>query len=133
MPELGDLVAMMPFAAGLGIELTTAAAEEVTGLLAWREDLCTTGGVVHGGALMAFADSLGAVCAFLNLPPGAGTATISSTTNFLRALREGHAIASTRPLRVGRTVIVVQTEIRDDAGRALAHTTQSQAVLVPTG
>ncbi|HEY6522791.1 MAG TPA: PaaI family thioesterase [Solirubrobacteraceae bacterium] len=82
---------------------------------------------------MAFADSVGAVCAFLNLPPGAGTATISSTTNFLRALREGHAIASTRPLRVGRTVIVVQTEIRDDAGRALAHTTQSQAVLVPAG
>ena len=82
---------------------------------------------------MAFADSVGAVCAFLNLPPGAGTATISSTTNFLRALREGHAIASARPLRVGRTVIVVQTEIRDDAGRALAHTTQSQAVLVPAG
>jgi uncharacterized protein (TIGR00369 family) len=133
MPELGDLVAMMPFAAGLGIELTAAAAEEVTGRLAWREDLCTTGGVLHGGALMAFADSLGAVCAFLNLPPGAGTATISSTTNFLRALHEGHAIASTRPLRVGRTVIVVQTEIRDDAGRAVSHTTQSQAVLVPTG
>ncbi len=82
---------------------------------------------------MAFADSVGAVCAFLNLPPGAGTATISSTTTFLRALREGHAIASTRPLRVGRTVIVVQIEMRDDAGRAVSHTTQSQAVLVPTG
>ena len=83
---------------------------------------------------MAFADSLGAVCAFLNLPPGVGTATISSTTNFLRALREGHGIASTpRPLRVGRSVIVVQTEIRDDAGRAVSHTTQSQAVLVLNG
>ena len=82
---------------------------------------------------MAFADSLGGVCAFLNLPAGAGTATISSTTNFLRALREGHAIATARPLRVGRSVIVVQTEIRDEAGKALAHTTQSQAVIAGPG
>ena len=131
MPELGDLVAMMPFAAQLGIELTAATAHEVTGRLAWREDLCTTGGLLHGGALMAFADSLGGVCAFLNLPAGAGTATISSTTNFLRALRQGHAIATARPLRVGRSVIVVQTDIRDEAGKSLSHTTQSQAVIAP--
>lgn len=129
MAELGDLVAMMPFAAQLGIELTAATPEEVTGRLAWREDLCTTGGLLHGGALMALADSLGGVCAFLNLPPGAGTATISSTTNFLRAVRGGHAVATTRPLRVGRSVIVVQTEILDDAGKPLSHTTQSQAVI----
>src|ERR1700753_4244493 len=121
MPELGDLVAMMPFAAQLGIELTAATAEEVSGRLAWREDLCTTGGLLHGGALMAFADSLGGGCAFLNLPPGAGTATISSTTNFLRALREGHAIATARPLRVGRSVLVVQTDIRDEAGNSLSQ------------
>jgi 1,4-dihydroxy-2-naphthoyl-CoA hydrolase len=133
MPERHDLVAMMPFAAQLGIELTSATADEVTGRLAWREDLCTTGGLLHGGALMAFADSLGGVCAFLNLPPGAGTATISSTTNFLRALREGHAIATTRPLRVGRSVIVVQTEVCDEAGKALSHTTQSQAVITAAG
>jgi 1,4-dihydroxy-2-naphthoyl-CoA hydrolase len=131
MAELSDLVATMPFASRLGIELTTATPAEVTGRLAWREDLCTTGGLLHGGALMAFADSLGGVCAFLNLPPGAGTATISSTTNFLRALREGHARATSRPLRVGRSVIVVQTEVRDDAGKPLAHTTQSQAVIGP--
>ncbi len=129
MPELHDLVAMMPFAAQLGLELTSATAEEVTGRLAWREDLCTTGGLLHGGALMAFADSLGGVCAFLNLPPGAGTATISSTTNFLRGLREGSATATARPLRVGRSVIVVQTEVCDGAGKALSHTTQSQAVI----
>ncbi|HEY1567414.1 MAG TPA: PaaI family thioesterase [Solirubrobacteraceae bacterium] len=85
----------------------------------------------HGGALMAFADSLGGVCAFLNLPAGAGTATISSTTNFLRGLREGHATATARPRRVGRSVIVVQTEIHDDAGKPLSHTTQSQAVIAP--
>ena len=129
MAELSDLVAMMPFAAQLGIELTVATPEEVTGRLAWRENLCTGAGVVHGGVLMGLADSLGAVCAFLNLPPGAGTATISSTTNFLRPLREGHATATSSPLRVGRTVIVVQTEIRDDAGKPLAHTTQSQTVI----
>jgi 1,4-dihydroxy-2-naphthoyl-CoA hydrolase len=129
MAELSELVAMMPFASRLGIELTGATPEEVTGRLAWREDLCTTGGLLHGGALMALADSLGGVCAFLNLPPGAGTATVSSTTNFLRALREGHATATSRPLRVGRSVIVVQTEIRDDAGKPLTHTTQSQAVI----
>jgi uncharacterized protein (TIGR00369 family) len=129
MAELSDLVAMMPFAGQLGIELTAATPEEVTGRLAWREDLCTTGGLLHGGALMALADSLGGVCAFLNLPPGAGTATISSTTNFLRALREGNAMATSRPLRVGRGVIVVETEVCDEAGRLLSHTTQSQAVI----
>ena len=129
MPELSDLVAMMPFAGRLGIELTAATPEEVTGRLAWREDLCTTGGLLHGGALMALADSLGGVCAFLNLPEGSGTATISSTTNFMRGLREGQAIATSRPLRVGRTVIVVETEVCDEAGRLLSHTTQSQAAI----
>ena len=129
MPELSDLVAMMPVAGRLGIELTAATPEEVTGRLAWREDLCTTGGLLHGGALMALADSLGGVCAFLNLPEGSGTATISSTTNFMRGLREGQAIATSRPLRVGRTVIVVETEVCDEAGRLLSHTTQSQAVI----
>jgi 1,4-dihydroxy-2-naphthoyl-CoA hydrolase len=129
VPELSDLVAMMPFAGQLGIELTAGTPEEVAGRLAWRGDLCTTGGLLHGGALMALADSLGGVCAFLNLPPAASTATISSTTNFLRALREGHAIASSRPLRVGRSVIVVETEVCDEAGRLLSHTTQSQAVI----
>ena len=127
--ELHDLVLMMPFAAQLGIELTAASPDEVTGRLAWREDLCTTGGLLHGGALMAFADSLGGVCAFLNLPPDAGTATISSTTNFLRGLRGGYANGTARPLRVGRSVIVVETELRDDDGKLLAHTTQSQTVL----
>jgi len=122
-------MATMPFASRLGIELTAATPEEVAGSLAWREDLCTTGGLLHGGALMALADSLGGLCAFLNLPSGAATTTISSTTNFLRALRKGQAIATSRPLRVGRTVIVVETEVRDEDGRLLSHTTQSQAVI----
>jgi uncharacterized protein (TIGR00369 family) len=129
MAEPQELLAMMPFATHVGIELGGATAEEVSGRLAWREELCTTAGLLHGGALMALADSLAGVCAFLSLPPGAGTATISSTTNFLRALRSGHANGTARPLRVGRSVIVVETEVRDDDGKLLAHTTQSQAVL----
>jgi 1,4-dihydroxy-2-naphthoyl-CoA hydrolase len=130
-PPLNDLMAMVPFAATLGIELVSATPEEVVGRLAWREELCTTGGAMHGGALMSLADNLGGLCAYLNLPAGAGTATISSSTNFLRGLREGNATATARPLRVGRTVIVVQTELRDDAGRLITQTTQAQAVIRP--
>jgi 1,4-dihydroxy-2-naphthoyl-CoA hydrolase len=126
-----DLLAMMPFAIELGIELTGASASKVGGKLRWREALCTSGGVLHGGVLMSFADSLGGICAYLNVPPGGATSTISSTTNFLRPLRDGHAIAIAQPLRVGRSVIVVQTEVRDATGELLAHTTQAQAVLTP--
>jgi uncharacterized protein (TIGR00369 family) len=123
------LIAMMPFAAMLGIELDAASAEEVVGRLRWREELCTTGGILHGGALMALADSLGGVCAFFNLPPGATTATISSSTNMLRAVRAGEVTATSRPLHAGRSVIAVQTELRDDRGRLVAQVTQAQAVL----
>jgi uncharacterized protein (TIGR00369 family) len=130
-PPLADLMAMVPFSATLGMELVSATPEEVVGRLAWREDLCTTGGALHGGALMSLADNLGGVCAFLNLPVGAGTATISSSTNFLRGMREGTVTATARPLRVGRTVIVVQTELRDDDGRLVTQTTQAQAVIGP--
>jgi uncharacterized protein (TIGR00369 family) len=129
-PEgLDRLVAMMPFAASLGIELESAGPERVVGRLAWREELCTTGGILHGGALMALADTLGGVCAFLNLPAGAGTATISSSTNMLRAVRSGTVTATATPLHAGRSVIVVQTELRDDDGRLVAQVTQAQAVL----
>ena len=130
-PPLADLMSMVPFAVTLGMELVSATPEEVVGRLAWREELCTTGGALHGGALMSLADNLGGVCAYLNLPAGAGTATISSSTNFLRGVREGHVTATSRPLRVGRTVIVVQTELRDDAGRLVTQTTQAQAVIAP--
>ena len=80
---------------------------------------------------MSLADNMGGTCAFLNLPAGAGTATISSSTNFLRGVRDGHVTATSRPLRVGRSVIVVETELRDDDGRLVAHTTQAQAVIGP--
>ncbi len=119
----------MPFAAALGVEVTSATAEEVRGRLAWAPDRCTAGGVMHGGALIGLADSLGALCAFLNLPEGAGTATIESKTNFFRPVREGHVEARARPLHVGRTVIVVQTDLADAEGHPVAQVTQTQAVL----
>jgi 1,4-dihydroxy-2-naphthoyl-CoA hydrolase len=130
---LAELVAMMPFTAGLGVVLDAAQPGEVRGRLAWAPELCTTGGLLHGGALMALADSLGGICAYLNLPSGARTATISSTTVFTRAVRAGEITAVTRPLHVGRTVIVVQTDLSDQAGRRVAQVTQTQAVLTGTG
>jgi 1,4-dihydroxy-2-naphthoyl-CoA hydrolase len=129
--QLAALLAVVPFIGTLGIEVMSASPDEVVGRLAWREELCTAGGVLNGGALMSLADNMGGTCAFLNLPPGAGTATISSSTNFLRGIREGYVTATSRPLRVGRTVIVVETELRDDDGRLAAHTTQAQAVTGP--
>jgi uncharacterized protein (TIGR00369 family) len=131
--ELDGLVAMMPFAAGLGIVLDAAAPDEVRGRMAWARERCTSGGILHGGALMALADSLGGICAFLNLPPGALTATTSSATVFTRAVRSGEVTAVTRPLHVGRSVIVVQTDLTDDAGRRVAQVTQTQAVLAGRG
>jgi len=129
MDDPGQLVGTMPFAVQVGIEIDAASAEEVVGRMAWAPERCTAGGVLHGGALMSLADSLGGVCAFLNLPPGAGTATISSSTNMMRAVREGEVIATSRPLHVGRSVIVVQTELRDGEGRLVGQVTQAQAVL----
>jgi 1,4-dihydroxy-2-naphthoyl-CoA hydrolase len=126
---LADMVAMMPFAVVLGIELHAAAPEEVTATMAWREELCTTFGAMHGGAVMAMADSVGAVCAFLNLPAGATTSTIESKTNFFRGVREGSVHATGRPLHVGRTTIVIQTDLVDDRGKRVAQVTQTQAVL----
>ena len=120
----------MPFGGHLGIEAVSAGPDEVRLRLAWREELCTAGGLMHGGALMALADSAGGICAFLNLPDGAkGTATIQSSTNFLRPLRDGYAEAISRPLSVGRNVIAVETDVVDASGRAVARVLQSQAVL----
>ena len=126
------LTAAMPFAALTGVQVVSASAEEVKGRLDWAPERCTTGGLLHGGAVMALADSLGGVCAFLNLPPGAGTSTIESKTNFFRGVREGTVEATTRPLHVGRTVIVVQTDVHDTRGKRVAQVTQTQAVLGPS-
>ncbi|MGH9110358.1 MAG: PaaI family thioesterase [Acidimicrobiales bacterium] len=120
----------MPMARTLGLVVVRYEPAEVRATMAWRAELCTAGGVLHGGALMALADSTGGACAFLNLPDGAaGTTTIESKTNFLRAVRSGLAEASSHPLHVGRTVVVVETDVRDDRQRPVARVVQSQLVL----
>ena len=126
---MDSLIDAMPFARHLGIEVTAAEREEVHARLAWADHLCTSGGVLHGGVVMAVADTSGALCAVLNLPEGATTSTIESKTNFFRAVREGHIDAVSKPLHVGRSTIVVQTDVFDAAGKRVAQVTQTQAVL----
>jgi 1,4-dihydroxy-2-naphthoyl-CoA hydrolase len=129
LPDITEMVnAQMPFGATLGMKCY-GAPEEVVTTLAWAPELCTGGGLLHGGVLMTLADSAGAVCAFLNLPDGARTVTIESKTNFLGAVREGEVTARARPLHVGKTTIVVETDVLDATGRRVARTTQTQAVL----
>ena len=131
-PDLKSLNELVPFAAALGMELLEATPELVVSRLQWTPERCTVGGVMHGGALMALADNGGGVCAFLNLPEGAvGTATIESKTNFLRAVREGAVTASSRPLHLGRTMVVVETELVRDDGKLAAKVTQTQAFHYP--
>ena len=120
----------MPLAKTLGLEMIVADADEVRARITWDERLCTAGGILHGGVLMSLADAAGAYCAFLNLPESAaGTATIESKTNFFRAVRDGHVVATSRPLHRGRTTIVVETDLHDAAGKHVARVTQTQAVL----
>lgn len=130
-PDPSALLALMPFGGWIGVEFGTVTASEVHGRLGWSAERCTAGGVMHGGAQMSLADTLGAVCAFLNLPSGAATSTIESKTNFFRGVRAGAVHGVARPLHVGRTTIVVQTDLTDDDGRRVAQTTQTQAVLGP--
>lgn len=124
-----DLPGMMPLMRTLGIEVVEAEAGEVVGTMAWDAGRCTIGGVLHGGAVMSLADTVGAVCAFLNLPEGATTSTIESKSNFFRAVTDGDVKAVARPLHVGRTTIAVRTEVTDDHDRLVAHVVQTQAVL----
>jgi uncharacterized protein (TIGR00369 family) len=130
-PSPGQLLAMMPYAVALGIELHETTQALTTGSLGWAPERCTAGGVLHGGAIMSLADTVGAVCAFLNLPEGAGTATIDSTSRLYRPLRAGILHATARPAHVGRTLIVVNTELTDDKQRLIAQTSQAQAVTWP--
>ncbi|MGQ0839883.1 PaaI family thioesterase [Actinokineospora sp.] len=132
MLTLRQLTESMPFAVASGVEITAAAPEEVRATMAWHADRCTVGGALHGGALITLADTAGAVCAFLNLPAGAaGTSTIETKTNLFRAVRDGQVEAVARPLHLGRTTIVVQTDLFDAAGKRVAQTTQTQTVLLP--
>ncbi len=121
----------MPLCAALGITAAEASAERVVLELTWDETLCTTAGLLHGGALMALADSAGGTCAFLNLPDGAvGTATIESKTNFLGAVVEGTVRATATPLHRGSTTMVVET-VLEVGDRLVGKTTQTQTVQRP--
>lgn len=114
----------------LGIQFTEATPERVTATLTVRPDLCTVGDSLHGGAIMAFADTLGAVGAFLNLPPGARTTTLESKTNFLGAAPVGaQVIGESVPLHRGKTTTVWQTRITLDTGKLVALVIQTQMVL----
>jgi uncharacterized protein (TIGR00369 family) len=120
----------MPLMATLGARADAWRPEEVVLSMEWSPSLCTAGGVLHGGAIMALADSAGGACAMLNLPPDAsGTATIESKTNFVGAVRDGVVRARSAVLHRGRTTMVVETEVRDAKERLVAKVTQTQIVL----
>ena len=123
------MVATMPYAVLTGVEITSASRDGVVGHLDWAPERCTIGGLLHGGALMTLADSLGAVAAFLHLPDGAGTATVSSSTVLMRGARDGRVTGTARVVNAGRRFITVQTDLVDDAGKPISSTTQVQAVL----
>lgn len=128
---MSNIANAMPFARLLGIEISQADADEIVGAMTVRDELCTVGDTIHGGALMAFADSLAAIGAFLNLPDGAaGTTTIESKTNFLgRAPANSSLVGVATPISVGKRLSVWQTKIHGQNDRAVAMITQTQLVL----
>jgi 1,4-dihydroxy-2-naphthoyl-CoA hydrolase len=113
----------------LGIRFVHAEPERVVAELTYRPDLTTVGGSLHGGTLMALADTVGAAATVLNLPPGATTTTLESKTNFMAAARAGVVRAESTPLHRGRRTMVWQTRVTDGSGRLLSITTQTQMVL----
>ncbi|HEX4711081.1 PaaI family thioesterase [Phenylobacterium sp.] len=120
----------MPFSDLMGIEILEREKTRVVGRLAVREDLCTTGGILHGGACMAFADALGAIGGVLNLTEGARTTTLESKTNFLRGAPVGSVIlGEATPLHIGRRSSVWQTRVTNAEGKLLALVTQTQMTI----
>jgi 1,4-dihydroxy-2-naphthoyl-CoA hydrolase len=114
----------------LGIRFVEASRDRLVAELAIRDELRTAGGALHGGTLMALADTAGAVATVLNLPPGAATTTLESKTNFIAAGRAGVIRAESTPLHRGKRTMVWQTRVTDEAGRLLSLTIQTQMVLV---
>ena len=113
----------------LGIRFIEASQDRLVAELSYRDELATAGGSLHGGALMAFADTVGAAATMLNLPPGASTTTIESKTNFFAAGRSGTVRAEATPLHRGKRTMVRQTRVTDEVGRLLSLTIQTQMVL----
>ena len=127
-PDLDDIVGLMPFAAHLGIRLVEATPDRVVAELDHAPHLCTAGGIMHGGALMALGDSVGAVVTFLGLPQGASTSTATSTTQLFRPVTGGTVCAVGTPVNRGRTMVTAQTDLFDGDDRLVARVTQVQAV-----
>ncbi|MEQ9519936.1 MAG: PaaI family thioesterase [Parvibaculum sp.] len=122
--------APLPYSKHLGIEIVSATPERIEGRLKVRTELCTMPEILHGGAIMSFADTLGAIGAFLNLKPGKGTTTVESKTNFLSAVPVGDvAKGVTIPVHMGRRLTVWETRIYREDGKLAALVTQSQIVL----
>ncbi|MDO8978668.1 MAG: PaaI family thioesterase [Afipia sp.] len=121
----------MPFAALMGVTFTQAEKDKVVATMVVREDLCTLGHSIHGGAVMAFADSVGAAATIINLPPDAkGTTTIESKTNFTGAAKAGATVTATAtPIHLGRRTHVWQTRIETGEGKLVAVVTQTQMIL----
>ncbi|MGH7356021.1 MAG: PaaI family thioesterase [Candidatus Rokuibacteriota bacterium] len=115
----------------LGLRFVEATRDRLVAELTVRPDLTTIGGRLHGGTIMALADTVGATATFVNLPPGAGTTTLESKTNFFAGVSEGVIRAETVPLHRGKTTQVWQTRVTDASGRLLAQVTQTQMVLQP--
>jgi uncharacterized protein (TIGR00369 family) len=128
-----NLADTMPFSKLMGVEVSEANAERVAGTLLVRDDLCTAGGILHGGAIMAFADALGAIGAFVTLPAGAtGTTTIESKTNFLGGAGVGTLVrGEATPVHLGKRTSVWQTRITGDNGKPVAIVIQTQMALFP--
>jgi uncharacterized protein (TIGR00369 family) len=113
----------------LGIRFVDTSPERVVAELTIRDELRTVGGALHGGTLMAFADTVGAAATIVNLPAGAGTTTLESKTNFFAAGRGGVIRAEATPLHRGKRTMVWQTRVTDEGGRLLSLTIQTQMVL----
>lgn len=126
-------VNIMPLARLMGIRLVEHSPDKVVAEMSVREDLCTTNSILHGGAYMAFADTIGAVATVLNLPAGARTTTVESKTNFISAIKAGEvARAECTPVHRGKTTQVWTTRILRPDGKLAAIVTQTQMVLMPS-
>jgi uncharacterized protein (TIGR00369 family) len=120
----------LPFSELLGIKFVSASSESVVAEMTVRDDLCTVPAVLHGGAIMAFADTLGAMGTIVNLPQGAGTTTVESKTNFVAPAPVGtKVIGEATPIHRGRRTMIWQTRISTSEGRLVALVTQTQLVL----
>lgn len=121
-----------PFARKMGVRMTLVTKECIEAEMEVTPDLCTIPETLHGGAIMAMADNMGGIGAFLNMPPGSLTSTVESKTNFLRAAPQGQTVkAVTTPVNIGRTLQVWKTEIFREDGKLAAVVTQTQIIKAP--